>query len=285
MKKRNPQLDDDVPYEESTDLAGGNEPADVTILMDEGEATEFSAAPAAPGALPGGKDDDVFVILPGQSEGEIPVVETETVFDEPTQAMGGDTQLDFGTDSLGATEMVDESLLGGDTPSFDDATLFDGGTDLVGPTEIVSEDDLEALATELDDDSMLVDDVGSDYAGDESIVDAGFAPEGATAGGGGLVKVFVAFAAVAAIGVGVYFFAPEYLGLEPKPALAVSNAPLPVGSDSATTNDAGADTDPSVIVETVPGAGGTEDPVRVAFQGQVDFALRTGFQWSEGFDE
>jgi hypothetical protein len=237
--------------------------------------------------------EEVFVILPEQLEGEIPVVDTEVV--------PGDTHGPYQT---GGTERLQDAALLSEVPGMSETSETDwtsepglsttdavrhdtGDTQLDGaaeaPTDIVDDHELDQLAAELDDDSLstgATEDFGAtefEEHGEPGFDEYGELP--ARGSGRRFWKFALPLAAVLVAAVtAFYFFQPEinsFLGGSDLTADAQGTPPgTPVVDNPPVT-------DPVVVGGTgggepgVPAAGDTE--VRQKFRDKVFLALKLGY--------
>jgi hypothetical protein len=236
--------------------------------------------------------EEVFVILPEQLEGEIPVVNTEIV--------PGETQGPYQT---GGTERLQDAALLSEVPgssetsetdwtsepglSTTDAVRHDtGDTQLDGaaeaPTDIVDDQELDQLAAELDDESLstgATEDFGETEFEDHG--ELGFDEYGelpARGSGRRFWKYALPLAATLVVAVtAFYFFQPQiqsFLGGSDLTADAQGTpAGTPVVDDQPVT-------DPVVVGGAgggEPGAGAADTDVRQRFREKVFLALKLGY--------
>lgn len=220
-------------------------------------------------------EDDVFVILPEQMDGEIPMVETQVVEDEafasdfdPTESLDGDTEFDtaevsatgvdmqfdgdteyssgaFGSDR--DTEVFDESRIGELSSDMDDDLLIESGAHVADPDERELHD---IVGVETDD----------EYFEDDEYHAA--APRKS--------RGVLAFAALLAVGAGLYYF--YFL-----------DTPVKTSSGTAVVVDSGSQkgglTGKDGASGGTDGSGGTDasDEVRQVFRDKMVLAYRLGF--------
>lgn len=235
-----------------------------------------------------GEDEDVFVILPDQADGEIPVVSTET-FDD-----GAGEQLD-GPGALGEIDLTE--MIGDDPELTEGSDLTELVVDDYGdPTEIVDDDELDELTSSLDDEDVLGHAELTGELGDGDLVwDSDGFEEGAptaSTSGRGWTRVLLPLAASLVVAAGAWqVWGPGFFptGAERTADAASAGAGVATTPTSPADDASGAGpqdgdllTDVDVgtsLVDPASGAGvgGREgDPARQEVRTQVLLALRLG---------
>lgn len=300
----------DVPYEEEAQEELCEDELEARTVKDQDEATQYlterlSSEVDAPDvfssadALESAETEEVYVILPDDDVGDVPLVETEAV---------DDLEVLDATDEMSDDELAEVAMRSQAIPASEIAHAVTG--EVEEPPPYAEDENLDAIASELDEEMFSyapdgaeeelpyldsMEGEGLEFGELEANVDLE-AVETASRGRSAFRKLVSLAALLAIAAVGVYFGYPKFQDWKargfPPFGSGATEVATTAGQDLGTPGTSGnvgvpntepRNPDPGTDTPggaTTPAGGSSEDPVEVArasFREQYRLALQLGF--------